>query len=201
MAKASSGTRAELKELDAEVTGILDGDGKPMPIKIRPLLGTEEDEALEYAVEYARAHKAAKIERGDPIYDKGWSLAIIARACLDPDTPVPRERFFDRGEEQVKPLHPLEIERLGSMIEHWCSMTSPMKHQMTPVELVAFIRDAVADDWQSRFLSLAPAMRALSWRFMGRLAVSFPDLTSLVSRCFPDEPMSSSDPQIPTGSA
>lgn len=82
---------------------------------VRPLSALEENEARSSAIKHTKS-KGAEPKDGVAIYDSALMAAILAIACVDPDSkPGARESYFDLGMEQV--LSGLDTDTLVQVFE------------------------------------------------------------------------------------
>lgn len=167
--QVAAGTRAEQKA--TFVHGKRE-DGSPAEhaILLRPLSQSEEIDCEAEAMGASKL-KGGKGERGEPIYEATRMMAVIARAVLDPESPVDkREAFFDLGIRQIGGLDPDTIARLHQLQQAWQEECSPSFRHKTTADLLALAHTLSEDEHDP--LACARLSQKTQWTllpFMARL--------------------------------
>jgi hypothetical protein len=97
-----------------------------------PLTGTEEADALSFAVKYAREHGAAELKAGDPLFDLGFMAKALA---LGVRTPEGGPMFGSVGD--VLDALPREtLIYVYTLLEDWQDACSPSVRRTTHEQML-----------------------------------------------------------------
>lgn len=152
--------------------------GTPIEVAclVRPLDGTEEAVAIEFADGYAAARGVKEAREGNALWDLGYMVKVIAIGCLDPDSPEKaREPLFDRGTEQVLSLPRETIAFIFEGQQLWQDRVSPTQKKIAGFELIAKVREIAEAENELPFLRLSPALRWTCMRSMASLLLNAPE--------------------------
>ena len=207
-AKVIKGRRAE-RTLNCPIPGSEAG----LTCVAIPLAGDEEAECLAFALKYAK-DKGVHAEHatvGNPLYDLAYAAKVVELTIRDPETGEPGRRsptfsgaclkadgqpYGSGVDEILGELQRETIMYLFRIAEHWADEVSPMRRQMSDLELVAGVRELAKEGDESlRFFDgCGPSMRLRLLRFMASQCAS-----SLEPRSGPSGPTETT-PSTPTGS-
>ncbi len=153
-------------------------NGDPVDVLLRPITLIEQAEAERFARKFA-----GDAGTDSEMFVMAHQAKVMSFAALDPESPADkREPFFDDADFVLKNYHPDALVFLYGCWERWQDQCSPLQRVHTPEELLASIKGVAADDDDFRFfLRLSPRTRANCARFTARLALSSPELKSLLS--------------------
>lgn len=142
-------------------------------VALRPLTGSEESAAFREAFEYARQEGNPKPAPGDPLYELGYMVHVLAVGVLDVDSPAEdRHPFFDGGAEQILSELPREtIHFLYQRHALWQDECSPSSKKMGSAELAAMVAEVAASEDDAPFSAMSPATQWLFTRTLARLHI------------------------------
>lgn len=107
------------------------GEDVERPCLLVPLTGSEDAEALSYAVTYARAKGAAEPKPGDPLYDKGFMAKAVSLGVRTPEGGP----FFSGPEDVLDALPRETMVFLYTLLEDWQDACSPSVRKVTDAQL------------------------------------------------------------------
>jgi hypothetical protein len=148
----------------------LEIDGRKVPVDMRKLSVGETTQVLTTALELAKLKKSEDPKPGDPIYDRMKTLATLALALVDHDSPKEDPKPFFDSPQQIEASGLLSddvIEFVLARWELWVDQNSMSKRAVTTLEMVKLIASCAGDD-ALPFLGLSPAMQWHFVRFMAR---------------------------------
>jgi hypothetical protein len=185
-AQAMKGRRAE-RTLNCPIPGSETG----LTCVAVAMAGDEEAECLAFALKYAKDKGVAAehATMGNPLYDLAYAAKVVELTIRDPSSGEPGRRAptFDGTclkldgqpygsgvEEILGELQRETIMYLFRIAEHWADEVSPMRRNMSDLEMVAGVRELAKEGDESlRFFDgCGLSMRLRYMRFMASQCVS-----------------------------
>lgn len=196
MARFSSIARGTLARTPVTLTF---GETRVM-VDVRPLLVTEEIEALSLARAHARAKGLDQPKEGEPVYDLAVMAHVVTLAAIDHDSPADAPvPFFDSVDQALS----LDRDRLHLLYEsqtEWQQQCSPRQTTMTPEEYAGLVFALAggsegADPFFNRLprALLVSCMRTMAAQLLSSPTPRSPS-TSSTSPSGASEPPSGTDP-------
>lgn len=172
-------------ELAAQRAQDGDPDRSEVEVGIRALNPGEFATVIERAHEYATTRGITMLDERNPVYSLGYTLNLLALACVDPDSdPKDPDPFFGtRGnvqsaiDEMLASDH-LTRDSLLYLSEHqeaWQDKVSPQATKIGAEKLWALAAEVAASNDARPFLALRPGMQ---WRLVHFLASQWLSLLS-----------------------
>lgn len=152
---------------------------------VRVLLGRETREALKRARAYAETNGSKTPVPGDPLYDFGLRLYLVALATVDPDSdPRDPDPFFgERGDIESAVTAILESPHIGrdgilylsEQQQAWQDLLNPQELRVSPERLYELVAEVATSPDAGPFWRLRPGMQWVLARFMASQLLSSPD--------------------------
>lgn len=156
-----------------------------------PLAGDEEAACLAYALKYAQDHgvKPENARLGEPLFDLAYAAKMIELSICDPASGEPGKRSPTFIGASLKPdglpygsgvaeilgeLQRETIHYLFKIAEEWCDICSPLRRDMSDLEMLVGIRELAkeGDDGLRFFDGCGPSLRWIYMRFIARQLLS-----------------------------
>ena len=133
------------------------GEETERPCLLVPLTGTEEVEALSFAVKYAKEHGAAELKDSDPIYATGFMARAVTLGVRTPGGGP----MFASVADVLDALPRETLVYVYTLLEDWQDACSPSVRKMTDEQLwVGAAALATGGSEGERFFDrLSPGMR------------------------------------------
>lgn len=193
------GTRAERP---IAVPGFEGDEGKPFIVIMRPLTGLEYESACTDARARAVEKGVANPVVGDPIYDLALQAFVLAKGCVDPDSPEnARSASFVDGVQILKEMHPETIVYLHEHHETFQDACSPFVNNIGTDEMMKRLEEVAGPTGLTTFMRFSQSMRlnfALStartlWGLL-KLSSSSGGVSESTSLTSDDEPLQQTQP-------
>lgn len=181
-ADAVKGTAAETEPFPLP-GGFVDASGRPVLMALRALSDGEDAKVLEEARKFAIARGVAEPSEGHALFEKGVCVWTVFLAAVDIDSPPSARRpFFDSADDLERP--PLTPEIIGYLYERQRALQdahSPRRRDLPIGEMVSRIVKEVESPDDRFFSELSPYTQWRFHHFTCALAMSSPELKSLLS--------------------
>lgn len=153
----------------------------PLQIALRALRPSEQIAALAWARAHARKHGVDKPDDDEPIYARALMAAVLARACVRPDSdPAAPAPVFTDADEILDHADFTEdhLAYLYELYEVWRDEVSPMAKTVGADKVLAHARECVEARDASPFVRLRPGLRWILHRSMAAALLTFATSTS-----------------------
>lgn len=169
--------------------------GPTVDLDIRPINDEDDAKVKAGALAFAKAHGLAEASPGDPLYEQGRELHLLAIACIDRSSPEDAPAlFFDGGWEQIhksEVMTPEVRKYLALQQEIFQYEVNPLMASMSKEEMIIAAAKMAGGDL-AFFVNMQPGMQ---WSYTRTSAVL---LMSFLQSNSPSSSSSELQPKIPS---